>query len=226
MARRRPREHTQKAKRALYRELILEAAERVFAEGGFESSKIQDVADEAGIALGTLYKSFSGKAEIFRSIHEHRSRELLERCEASIDADASPLRALLAFVSSYLEFLLTHPDYLRMHLDESSAWGLGARFESRVQADAWQRAHDVEVEFLAEGIRAGIFVDRAPSLLVRILASIQQVQLAWWIEAGGEEAPDALLEQMRVDLVRAVCRPAVAAWLEDLETQKLKEKRA
>jgi len=226
MARRRPRERARRAKRALYRELIVEAAERVFAEGGFESSKIQDVADEAGIALGTLYKSFSGKAEIFRSIHERRSRELLERCETSIDEGASPLLALLGYVSSYLEFLLAHPDYLRMHLDESSAWGFGARFESRVQVEAWQRAHDIEVAFIAEGIREGIFVDRPASLLVRTLASIQQVQLAWWIESGGEQAPGALLEQMRVDLVRAVCRPAVAAWLEGVETGDPKEKRA
>jgi AcrR family transcriptional regulator len=210
-----PRKRTQNAKRALYRDLIAEAAERVFAERGFESSKVQDVADDAGIALGTLYRCFSGKAEILRAVHEGRSRELLARCEATLRAGASPLRALLDYVSSYLEYLLAHPDYLRMHLDESSAWGFGTRFESGVQNDAWRRAHDIEVDMLREGTRAGLFVERDPSLLVRMAASIQQVQLAGWLEAGGEIAPETLLTRMREDLVRTVCRPAVAAWLED-----------
>lgn len=213
------RERTQQAKRALYRELIREAAERVFAEQGFESAKIQDVADEAGVALGTLYKCFSGKAEILRAIHEHRSRELLARCEAAAGGEASPLRALLAYVGGYLEYLLAHPDYLRMHLDEASAWGFGARFGSGVQNDAWQTAHDAEVALLREGARAGVFLERDPSLLVRMAAAIQQVQLAGWIEADGGIEPDALMARMREDLVRTVCRPAVVVWLEECEEE-------
>jgi AcrR family transcriptional regulator len=204
-----------RAKHELYEDLIIGAAERVFAERSFDSAKIQEIAQEAGLAPGTLYKIFPGKAEIFRTIHERRSRDLLAACEAALVAGAPPLARLLAFVAAYLEFLVAHPDYLRMHLGDASAWGFGERFESHVQARAWRRGHEVEVGLFEEGIEDGVFVRRDPSLLVRMMAAIQQVQLAHWVEEGMEQAPETLLAGMREDLVRSFCQPAVVRWLSE-----------
>ena len=52
-----------------------------------------------------------------------------------------------------------------------------------------------------------ITIERDPSVLVRMMGAIQQVQLAHWIESGMRQAPDALLAEMREDLVRSFCRP-------------------
>jgi len=43
------------AKTSMYRLLIIDAAERLFASRGYEGTKIQDIATESGISLGTLY---------------------------------------------------------------------------------------------------------------------------------------------------------------------------
>jgi AcrR family transcriptional regulator len=217
MAKRRERARASvaRAKQELYEDLIVDAAERVFAERSFDAAKIQDIAHEAGLALGTLYRVFPGKAELFRAIHERRSRALLGACEAALEADAPPLARLLAFVAAYLEFLVAHPDYLRMHLGDASAWGFGERFESHVQARAWRRGHEIEVGIFLQGIEEGVFVPRDPSLLVRMMAAIQQVQLAHWVEGGMQEAPEVLLAGMREDLIRSFCRPAVVRWLAD-----------
>lgn len=209
----RGRRRARRARDELYVELVVEAAERVFAERGYDAAKMQEIADEAGIALGTLYKVLRGKAEIFRTIHQRRSRDLFDACEAAVRGADAPLEQLLAFVTAYLELLVAHPDYLRMLLGDASAWGFGGRFESRVQAQAWRRGHEIEVGIFRRGIRAGVFVERDPSLLVRTMGAIQQVQLAHWIEGGMRRAPDALLAEMREDLVRSFCRPAVARWL-------------
>jgi len=205
---RRPgRKSASRARDELYVELVVDAAERAFAERGFDATKILEIADEAGIALGTLYKVFRGKAEILRTIHERRSRDLFVACEAALRGATSPLEELLAFVTAYLEFLIAHPDYLRMHLGDSGAWGFGNRFESSVQARAWRRGHETEVEIFRRGIAEGVFIERDPSVLVRMMGAIQQVQLAHWIESGMRQAPDALLAEMREDLVRSFCRP-------------------
>ncbi|MBW2269723.1 MAG: TetR/AcrR family transcriptional regulator [Deltaproteobacteria bacterium] len=209
----RARKNLSRARNEFYLERVVEAAERVFAERSFDAAKIQEIADEAGIALGTLYKVFRGKAEIFRSIHERRSRDLFAACEAALRPDAPPLAQLLDFVTAYLEFLIAHPEYLRMHLGDSSAWGFGGRFETHVQARAWRRGHETEVGLFERGIDEGVFIDRDPSLLVRMMAAIQQVQLAHWIEGGRKATPETLLAEMRVDLVRTFCRPEVARWL-------------
>src|SRR3569623_1794934 len=46
------------AKDAMYREHIMEVAERIFADQGFANTKMQDIAAVAGISLGTLYQSY------------------------------------------------------------------------------------------------------------------------------------------------------------------------
>jgi len=40
---------------------------------------MQDVAHEAGVSLGTLYRCFAGKWELYRAIHSLRGEELLAR---------------------------------------------------------------------------------------------------------------------------------------------------
>lgn len=56
--------------RAARREEILAAARRVFARQGFRGTTIADVADEAGIALGTIYLYFPSKDDVFAALNE------------------------------------------------------------------------------------------------------------------------------------------------------------
>ena len=58
------REAARAARNALHRQLVFEAAERAFAEKGVEDTKMEEIAAEAGVALGTLYNVFSGKAQL------------------------------------------------------------------------------------------------------------------------------------------------------------------
>lgn len=206
MARRRGTLAAREARSETYRRLAIEAGEAVFAERGFDAAKMQDVAEEAGVSLGTLYRAFPGKWELYRAIHALRAEQLLARCQATQDPAASPRENLLAYVSAYALYLAEHPRYLRLHLAESNAWGFGRRFASRVQAEAWERGHAAEVELFREGIRRGLFVDRDPSLLVRMMAAAQQVQLAHWVEHGMPGGAERLVAEVREHVVRAFCR--------------------
>lgn len=47
---------------------ILEAAARAFARRGFHGTTMQDVAEEAEVAVGTLYNYFRGKEELYHSL--------------------------------------------------------------------------------------------------------------------------------------------------------------
>lgn len=59
---------------------IVEVALRLAEEGGFAAVRLRDVADQAGVALRTLYKRFSSKDELLFAVLEH---ELL-RVEARL----------------------------------------------------------------------------------------------------------------------------------------------
>jgi AcrR family transcriptional regulator len=95
MARARPKENVRKARSELYRQLILEAAEGCFAEKGVDETKMEEVASESGLSLGTVYSVFSGKAELVQAIHETRLRDVLRRAVRVAVGRDDPLEALL-----------------------------------------------------------------------------------------------------------------------------------
>jgi AcrR family transcriptional regulator len=63
--------------KALRREQILEAAVRVFARRGFGNATVAEIAEEAGVAPGTIYIYFEGKEDLFMSIPELISEPML-----------------------------------------------------------------------------------------------------------------------------------------------------
>ena len=48
---------------------IKEAAINVFSEKGYKEAKITDIAEKAGVSVGTIYANFKGKKELFQSIN-------------------------------------------------------------------------------------------------------------------------------------------------------------
>src|SRR5918997_1804337 len=60
------------------RRLILSAAVRVFAHRGYHTSRVGDIAEEAGIAHGLLYHYFGSKEEVLETIFRENWRILIE----------------------------------------------------------------------------------------------------------------------------------------------------
>ena len=112
------------AKRAVYRDLVLDAAGTAFARHGVPQTKMEQLAEEAGISLGTLYSVYKGKAEIVDAIHEARLREIHSASVEAETAETNPLDALLAGSRAYITYFIENPDYLRMYLDEGTNWGV------------------------------------------------------------------------------------------------------
>ncbi len=69
------------------RRQILDAAVRVFARDGYHTSRVGDVAEEAGVAHGLLYHYFGSKEEVLETVFRENWRELLERFRAVESSD-------------------------------------------------------------------------------------------------------------------------------------------
>ena len=208
---RRAVENMRRARSALYRQLILEAAERVFADKGFDDAKMEEIAAESGLSLGTLYSVFQGKAELFRAVHEVRDAEVLQRAIDGARGLTSPLDMLLAGVRAYVEFFAAHPDFLRIHLHEGFAWGLaGANAPSRARAVAWNEGVAMQATLFERGIQEGIFHPGDPRLMARLMIAMHQVVLADWVERGMQRDPQTLVADIHDQLRRSFCRGMVA----------------
>lgn len=97
------------AKRRGKRELILEAAIRVFAERGFHAARVSDVAKEAGVADGTIYLYFKTKEEILLSIFEESMDTLREGLVARLAGVSDPLERVRIFARFHFEQVRTNP---------------------------------------------------------------------------------------------------------------------
>ncbi len=60
------------------KERILNAARIVFAEKGYLNARVQDIAHQAGFALGNTYRYFDSKDDIFAAVLQHLHADLLE----------------------------------------------------------------------------------------------------------------------------------------------------
>jgi TetR/AcrR family transcriptional regulator, fatty acid metabolism regulator protein len=100
------------------RRLILDAAVRVFATRGYHTSRVGDIAEEAGIAHGLLYHYFSSKEEVLETVFRENWSELLEafaRIEAS---EATSLEQLAAIAKILLRAWRERPDLVRVMVRE------------------------------------------------------------------------------------------------------------
>ncbi len=60
------------------RNLLLDAAEEVFARKGFEAAALEDIADAAGYTRGAIYSHFGSKAELFLAVVERQRQRFLD----------------------------------------------------------------------------------------------------------------------------------------------------
>src|SRR5690348_6545106 len=100
------------------RRVILDAAVRVFARKGFHTSRVGDIAEEAGVAHGLLYHYFSSKDEVLETVFRENWGVLLERINAVEDGDEPASEQLRHVAVILLRTWLHTPDVVRVLVRE------------------------------------------------------------------------------------------------------------
>ena len=100
------------------RRQILDAAVRVFARKGFHTSRVGDIAEEAGVAHGLLYHYFSSKDEVLETVFRENWGVLLERIQAVEQADEPATEQLRHVAAILLRTWLHTPDVVRVLVRE------------------------------------------------------------------------------------------------------------
>jgi len=199
-------EQARNARKSAYQSLVIEAAGSAFARQGIPQTKMEDLAYEAGISLGTLYSVYKGKAEIVDALHESRLKEIHSASVEAEIAQAGPFDALLAGSRAYLTYFMERPDYLRMYLDDGANWGVRNSMdrESR-RAAVWADGVAQLASIFKRGIADGVFESGSPNRLARVMLAMQQVVLADWFEDGMSDSAEELLNEAEVLLRRTFC---------------------
>lgn len=143
---------SRRTSRADKRELILDAAIKVFARSGYHGSRISDIAREAGIAYGLVYHYFKNKEEILRSIFEQRWSGFLGALEG-IAARSSPAEErLLEVADLILNAYRVRPDWVKVLVIEIQR---SARFQEPGQMRAFGQLFSVVGRIIRDGQQRG-----------------------------------------------------------------------
>jgi len=115
-----PVEHGERVRDAARsREAILDAAERLFAERGYEATRIQDVAAATGLSRETPRYFFGSKDKLYEAVLERLFEQAGARLSSSY-ADAAAAAAgdleqtLRRTIAGYVDFLHEHPAFVRL----------------------------------------------------------------------------------------------------------------
>lgn len=90
-------------------ENILRAAEKIFMEKGYAGTRMQEVADEAGINKAMLHYYFRSKEKLFQVILTEAINEISPMLMRSLSSDKEVLDKLDDLVTSYTALLLKRP---------------------------------------------------------------------------------------------------------------------
>ena len=206
MANRELQDKARQARNDLYREHILDAAEAVFAERGFESAKLQEISARGGVSMGTIYAIFPGKEDLFRGILDRRGQQMLQVARDGAHSDPDPRIALDRLIEAYIDYFIAHPNFLRMHLRLGTSWVLGPAIGSPGQVQLWAEIHTLQAELMRSGIAAGVFVEEDPAFLAKIFSALDQVLLADWVAGGMTADRSELIARMRGVVERVILR--------------------
>jgi AcrR family transcriptional regulator len=92
---------------------ILDVAIALAEEGGFENVRQRDVAKQAGVALGTLYKRFRSKEDILAAALERQTELLEHRMEKRPAQGASDIERIATFFQIVTRAMCRKPNYAR-----------------------------------------------------------------------------------------------------------------
>src|SRR4051812_28879869 len=152
---------------------ILDAAERLFAQQGYDATSLTQVGAAAGVSRGTPGYFFRSKAELYQAVLDRSFAEVSEAVRAgrarALASNESPETILAGAVSDYFDFLAARPNFVR--LIEREALNGGRLPEGLSHISAGQEA------LAAISVELGL--DDAPSgEAAQLLLSI--ISLCWF----------------------------------------------
>jgi len=100
------------------RNRIKNAAVAVISREGFFNTRMQDIANEAGLAVGTIYNYFASKDEVLSYIFENEMKRRMEYMEELKNEDLTIKEFLIKFLKKHFSILAANPDLGRILVRE------------------------------------------------------------------------------------------------------------
>jgi AcrR family transcriptional regulator len=184
------------------RQVILDAAVRVFARQGFHTCRVSDIADEAGVAYGLVYHYFSSKEEILDTLFLDRWGLMLDAIAESDRREPTARDKLTAIATFIIDSYRHDPDLMKVIIVEvtRAANTFGRTHLGQIR-EAYAQIASIVRRAQADGVfRAEIDPEYAS---LAFYGLIEQVLTGWIFDA--EPPGEADVERAKALIVDTIC---------------------
>ncbi|MFE5539729.1 TetR/AcrR family transcriptional regulator [Streptomyces sp. NPDC002181] len=143
-------------RRQATRQKLYEAAVTLIAEQGFSATTVDEIAERAGVAKGTVYYNFASKNELFEELLRHGvgllTASLRDAAEETEGRGGTRVEALDAMIRAGLVFIDRYPAFTQLYVAE--LWRTNRAWQSTLMVVRREAVAVVET-VLREGVERG-----------------------------------------------------------------------
>ena len=136
------------------RQSIQDAVVRLICREGLKSVTMERVAQETGIAKGTVYLHYRDKQELLESVKESAIAPMMTALDEAFRSSGTPAEKLRACAERYFAYFDEHRDLFRVLIYEREVIRVQG---SRYQSGRYRHMVQEAARIITEGIRSGAF---------------------------------------------------------------------
>lgn len=178
------------------RQHILEHAARLFAEKGYETSSLNELAAAIGVSKAAVYHYFETKQQIYDAIILETLSGLVARVTEAVGEERGAKKKLERFMTAHARYFEEHRHGFVVMLVGFSGM---ASSEFRAEAMALRDEHERLLrEIIEEGVASGEFRDVNVVMTGRAVLSLLSWMVRWFRPGGGASAEELVVEYYKL----------------------------
>lgn len=179
---------------------IVHAAEFVFAEKGYSSATMEEIAQRAEFAVGTIYKFFPGKGDLYAETILRGFRQREAEVYETLSTGDSPKERIERYLQCRLSQFWENPRFFRLFFQGTER--VNGDIQAGILTDLTARYRKLKErlrQIFADGIRQGQFQDYDPGVLTVALEGLIRgyvIQLTLQVNPSRDEVHERQLAQL------------------------------
>jgi len=184
--------------RGRHRAEILDAAEAIMMEKGLHGTSIQDIASRADFAVGTLYKFFPSKDELYACLFEEKVKEIWGMIKRALESASEPLDKIERLIEVSTDVTVKYGGFFQIYMSETAGTFMVRPMTIPYLRKRHKRFEKLVAGILAEGIERGLIRRMDPRYAAMGLIGLQRGLNAMWVDERKRDVePEELTEMVK-----------------------------
>ncbi|TKT69642.1 TetR/AcrR family transcriptional regulator [Aquamicrobium sp. LC103] len=175
---------------------ILAEAAALFAEQGYETSSLSELAARLGLTKPAIYHYYSSKQDLFDAVILETLTGLVANVEEALADTTGPCEKLRRFMVGHARYFAGHRDgFVTMLV------GFGGMKNTEFREDSLvlrRRYEQLLRDIVSEGVETGAFRQVDPVVTARAILSMLSWMVRWFQPSGGKTAEEIALEYVEL----------------------------